>query len=82
MNDDFETIILPGETFESDGSKIQTLEGPMQGKVTLRTVAKQPNSEVWLSEIIGVSKPEWEWMLGKVVGLYSDYVKEQISKHF
>jgi hypothetical protein len=82
MNDDFGTLIIPGQLFEANGSFISTSEGFMQGTVTLRTVMKQAGHNCWLAEIIGIAKPEWEWMLGKVVSLNTDYVKEQVSKQF
>lgn len=70
--------IFPGETFELLGEKILTTEGKMSGNVTLRVITCK--GEIWLNEIIGVEKPEWEWMLGKIIPLSPSLVTEQFDK--
>ena len=71
--------ILPGEIFEIAGERLMTIEGRMSGTVTLRT--QNEFGETWNLEVIGVEKPEWEWMLGKPMRLPSSVVKEQIEKN-
>jgi hypothetical protein len=71
-------VVSPGEIFEMDASSIWTLEGPMQGKATLRVGLIQ--GKTCALDIIGASKPEWEWMMGKVIWLDTAKVKEEISK--
>jgi len=71
--------ILPGEIFEIAGERLMTIEGRMSGTVTLRT--QNEFGETWNLEVIGIEKPEWEWMLGKPMRLPSSVVKEQIEKN-
>lgn len=67
--------IYPGESFVTEGSNVITEEGPMSGQVTLRIVST--GGSYWPCEIISITKPEWEWMLNKVVKLSAAFVKEQ-----
>jgi hypothetical protein len=71
--------ILPGEIFEIAGERLMTIEGRMSGTVTLRT--QNEFGETWNLEVIGIEKPEWEWMLGNPMRLPSSVVKEQIEKN-
>lgn len=70
-------FVNPGQSFDLDGSHIFTPEGVMSGQVSLRVADITPPS--WPCEIIGVSKPEWEWMLGRVVFFPAKFVREQIK---
>lgn len=79
MEDLIPRKILPGEIFEIAGERLMTIEGRMSGTVTLRT--QNEFGETWNLEVIGVEKPEWEWMLGKPMRLPSSMVKEQIEKN-
>jgi hypothetical protein len=79
MEDLIPRKILPGEIFEIAGERLMTIEGRMSGTVTLRT--QNEFGETWNLEVIGVEKPEWEWMLGKPMRLSSSIVKEQIEKN-
>lgn len=72
--------IYPGETFVMDGKNIMSDEGRMSGQVTLRLLAN--NGPYWPCEIISVSKPEWEWMLNKVLQMEATFVREQILLQF
>jgi hypothetical protein len=70
-----EDTIFPGMIFETRGENLKTPEGNMRGTVTLRIM--NTHGFVWNAEIIGIEKPEWEWMLGKVMRFHHSFVREQ-----
>lgn len=77
--DDFDKAPFAGDIFEVPGEEINTPEGKMQGNITLRI--NTTTGDYWWVQIFGVSKQEWEWMLGKSVQMKSSRVRELLKKY-
>jgi hypothetical protein len=76
--EEFPDKIMPGAMFEVDGKEILTPEGRMSGKVTLQVAST--NGDWWNIVIFGSDRPEWEWLLGKVIQMKSSRVTELFNK--